>query len=299
MQRTQIRKHSLDSMGIDPGGFDYTPLETVLEKIGPRVTKPHRHEYFEIIWITKGSGVHFIEFASYDIESSSLIFLGRDQIHAFREITGMEGHMLRFSEIFLRRSNDLMPFTGGGSLFDAASPPVRSIPYEKLGRFTLLMDLIRSECPLSTAPHHEAMLFHLLQLFLHEAERLETGEQRSSPVRQRVMQTYNRFFSLLEQKYHQEHSVAFYAAELGLTQKRLNELCRSVTAMPAKKVIEERIILEAKRYLRHSAMSIKEICYLLGFADPAYFTRAFTRVASVAPSAFRCAEAEKYQQQCG
>lgn len=282
-------------MGIGPIGFNYTPLESVLNQIGPQLVVPHRHEYFEIIWFTSGSGTHFVEFASYEIIPDTLIFLGRDQIHAFREIAGMQGHMLRFSEKFIAgyfaETSVNMPYT----LFDATSPPLRILPSEKRCRFSSLMEHIRYETGVPAEPRHTTMLLHLLHVFLHEAERLETGEQRMSPARCRSMQTYNRFFALLEQHYSYEQRVRFYAESLGLAPKRLNELCQEVTALSAKKIIEERVILEAKRYLLHSDLSIKEIGYRLGFEDPAYFTRAFTRITSLPPTVFRGQQDKKYK----
>jgi len=85
-----------------------------------------------------------------------------------------------------------------------------------------------------------------------------------------------------------EHwSLGAYAAELGLTLATLGRLCQEHLGMTPMNVINARLVLEAKRALGHSSLSVKEIAHDLGFVDVGYFSRFFRKHSGVSPSGFR------------
>jgi Helix-turn-helix domain len=69
--------------------------------------------------------------------------------------------------------------------------------------------------------------------------------------------------------------------------QHLDRLTRAATGDSALRLIEARTIREARRHLAYTNLSIATIAYALGYADPAYFTRAFTRDAGVSPRIVR------------
>mgnify|MGYP002041108330 FL=1 len=78
-----------------------------------------------------------------------------------------------------------------------------------------------------------------------------------------------------------------YASSLGVTEARLNDVCRRIADLPSKRLVHERVMQESKRLLLFTGSSINEICYQLGFKDPAYFSRFFQRYAKTAPGEYR------------
>ena len=76
--------------------FDYCRVEDIIDKIGPRLKRPHRHEYYKIIWFTECSGSHMVEFANYDLQPNILFFFPINRIHSFLTTENIKGHMLRF-----------------------------------------------------------------------------------------------------------------------------------------------------------------------------------------------------------
>lgn len=287
MNKNEIKKHYLQSMGVGPIGFDYCPLEQVLRDVGVALTVAHRHDYYEVIWFTHGCGKHQVEFASYEFSPHTLLFIGRNQIHAFQSVAGVKGHMLRFDEQFLDALPKYKAAALAHELFGLGTVSMRSVSATAQETLANYMGLIAREVPQDGALHHEQMLFHLLSAFLIEAERLDTTERQMSRERRKVMQTFQSFIARLETHYVTEHRVDHYAKSLALTPRRLNEVCQSAAGMSAKKIVAERIMLEAKRYLLHSELSVKEICYRLGFDDPAYFSRAFKKTMAKSPVKFR------------
>lgn len=287
MNNSEIKKHYLESMGVGPIGFDYCSLEQVLDEVGVALTVAHRHDYYEVIWFTHGCGKHQVESASYEFAPNTLLFIGRNQIHAFQSVAGVQGHMLRFDEQFLDAMSKYKAAAVAHELFGVDTISIRSVPDAAQGTFANYMSLIARELQTDGALHHEQMLFHLLNAFLIEAQRLESSALQMSRDRLKVMQMFHKFIALVETHYGVEHRVEQYATFLALSPRRLNEICNSAAGVSAKKIIAERIMLEAKRYLLHSQLSIKEICYRLGFDDPAYFSRAFKKIMAKSPAQYR------------
>lgn len=95
------------------------------------------------------------------------------------------------------------------------------------------------------------------------------------------------FNSLVAAQYARWHKVSDYADEIRISPKRLSQTIKSLTGKPAKAVIQDRLLLEAKRLLLHTELSVKEIAYQLGFEEPLHFSSFFKKKAGVSLSAFR------------
>ena len=67
----------------------------------------------------------------------------------------------------------------------------------------------------------------------------------------------------------------------------LNGTCRELAGQPALQIVHERQLLEAKRLLTYTSMTIYEMSDVLGFSDPTNFTRLFRRRVGISPKAFR------------
>ena len=99
---------------------------------------------------------------------------------------------------------------------------------------------------------------------------------------------FSRIFSrLVENNYLQFHSVAQYATLLNISPKALNKRITRYSNTTPNDIIKNRIMLEAKRLLVHTQLSVKEISYQLGYEDASYFTRFFTKQTNTAPQSFR------------
>ena len=102
----------------------------------------------------------------------------------------------------------------------------------------------------------------------------------------------HRFRSLLEIHFRRHQPLTFYAANLNVTVDHLSRVCRATTGQSALETLHERVLLEARRQLAQSVRTVSDIAGDLGFDDPAYFTRFFTRAAGKTPTAYRAAIAD-------
>ena len=108
------------------------------------------------------------------------------------------------------------------------------------------------------------------------------------------LNVYRSFLLLLEQHVLDKQNVAFYAAQMAMTAKKLNHCIKKATGKNCIDLIQERTLTEAKRLLLYTDDSSKEIAYKLNFKDNSYFTRFFTRLEGKTPGGFRVYWEEKY-----
>jgi AraC-like DNA-binding protein len=102
-----------------------------------------------------------------------------------------------------------------------------------------------------------------------------------------ALQRYRRYRAAVERNFARWHGVAPYAARLGCSEKSLTRAALLVTDRSAKAVLTERIVLEAKRKLAHTALPVATIGDQLGFAEPTNFVKFFRREAGLTPGVFR------------
>jgi AraC family transcriptional activator of pobA len=96
-----------------------------------------------------------------------------------------------------------------------------------------------------------------------------------------------RFRGLVERHYAQHHSIARHARALGVSEQRLRRCCLALTDHSPGELQHLRQLREAQRQLHYTARPIARIALDLGFADPAYFSRFFTRRIGVSPRQYR------------
>lgn len=98
---------------------------------------------------------------------------------------------------------------------------------------------------------------------------------------------FNRFRVLIEDHFKERWKISDYAEQMCLTENRLNRICKSFTGKTAFEILQDRILLEAQRYLVYTAAPLAEIAFILGLNDTAYFCRFFKRRTGLTPSAYR------------
>lgn len=113
------------------------------------------------------------------------------------------------------------------------------------------------------------------------------GRNTADTAPRRGEQHFSAFCTLIEAQYNTHPQVHYYARRLGITAAHLNALCRKTVGKSALTLIHERVLLEAKRNLVYTSMTISQVSDAAGFKDPAYFSRFFARMTGMSPRAFR------------
>ncbi|MCJ7932682.1 MAG: helix-turn-helix domain-containing protein [Chryseobacterium sp.] len=107
-----------------------------------------------------------------------------------------------------------------------------------------------------------------------------SGESRS-------LQLARAFRILVRKEFKTMKSPSEYAGILHISRGYLTEAIREITGKPAQYWIHQEIIIEAKRLLAFTHLTVKEIAYELGYSDHTYFSRLFSKLAHESPSEFR------------
>ena len=105
-----------------------------------------------------------------------------------------------------------------------------------------------------------------------------------------------RFMDLVEREFLGKRHVSAYASDLALSPGHLNELVKKRLGKSASEVLQDRVLLEAKRLLLHADLSVKEVSHALRMDDPAYFNRMFKKATGMTPVEYRTHIREKYQR---
>lgn len=255
----------------------------------------HRHDFYEVLWFTDVGPrqAHHIDFNKYPIERNHVFLLLPDQVHSM-DRAGKCGFLMAISKDFFERliGNDIF------KLFKYSTNFSVTIPDCRLPVLTALLDLIRTEY--ADAKRPAILESYLRSWFLHCIDLQKEASVRASggPASGDLGSRDPRLQMLLESievNYRRQRKADFYANELSLSAKRLNELTRSSFGKTISQMINERLILEAKREIGYFRKPIKEISYELGFSEPAYFTRFFGKQTGYAPEDFRRRMAALYE----
>ncbi len=96
-----------------------------------------------------------------------------------------------------------------------------------------------------------------------------------------------RFFAILERDCLTTRHVTHYAKAAGFSARRLGELLYAHTGRSTKQVIDERVVLEHKRLLAHTELSVKELAERTGFPEPTNLIKFFRHHTGTTPLEFR------------
>lgn len=130
----------------------------------------------------------------------------------------------------------------------------------------------------------DAMLEVCISLFVSACQN-EKGQLAESMLRPVIIT--RQFKSLLLLSFREMKSPSGYAAALNISPSYLNEVVKETTGHPVSYWIHQEIVLEAKRMLFYTNVTVKEIAHVLGFTDTTYFIRLFTKTAGTSPLKFR------------
>lgn len=272
------------------------PVQQLLEGEYLRVTRlhrdlnslsvvPHRHDHYEMMLVTKGEGMHSINFNAYEIKAGRLYFLHPGQVHLIEPFE-RDGWLILFGEELLKRFLGIHKHENGHGLLDSFTPNPYIDLDEKLKTiFTLIIKQLQAE--LSSEKQDIDILLHYVSLLLLHANRAQIVQHSKEQVPPGERLLFHRLKQLIEQNFLQQHLAAFYATTLQTDIKKLNRVCRHATGLTVFELLQGRLVTESKIQLQTTAASVKEISYHLGFKDPAFFGRFFKDHTGLTPATFR------------
>jgi AraC-like DNA-binding protein len=277
-----------------PPGYDLDlevfPVSALRQRVGAkRLQDTERIEFYMLIYVTEGRCKHMVDFELLDCGPGTLLVFQPGQVHRFDMMADWEGWVLLYRPEFRRPMKNPMSASELEVFQYLEDLPVLLALSDNEQQ--LVMSSIATMFEDAKSQSDRVVLHALLrsQLYallirLYLIQSCRRQPERASPL---AVQRFKRYRSAVEQEFHRWHRVSDYAKFLGCSEKTLGRTTLDVVGMNAKTYLTQRIVLEAKRLLTHTNLSISLIADTLGFDEATNFIKFFCRETGCSPGAFR------------
>ena len=249
-----------------------------------------RNNYFSLIWVQQGNGKIKADFAEYDFAANTLFAFSPYQPFMLTADKPLKGIAIFFHPEFFCIYKHHKEVSCNGVLYNNVyQPPFVSVDEQSAATFQLLCDQVKTEMKNPALAQYE-LLVSYLKIYLITASRLKI--QQHPKAAEEVKDNKEPFIlqklkDAIEENFKTKHSPADYAALLYISPKALAKITKIHFHKTLSSLINERIIIEAKRELYLTDKTVKEIAYELGYEDEYYFSRFFKVNADVSPQLYR------------
>ena len=269
-----------------PLEIEVLPIADTVLKHHQTITTPHRAEFYHIFWVQKGTAEYLVDFEPVKLKAGSFLFVNKDRVQAIDQRSKHDGKILLFTDSFFGKTEEDAKYLHSSILFnDLLDIPV--IDVKANSSLQTIFNAIETELTKDNDPYHYDLLHNLLHNLLLLAER-ERRAQGFREIAKGADLDYTVLFrDLLSVQFKTLKSVSGYASQMNVSEKRLTNATTKTMGKSPKTIIDERVMLEAKRLLIHTNLSIKEVGYHLGFEEPTNFIKYFRKHTDKTPIEFR------------
>ena len=257
------------------------------------VKYPHRHDFYEVLYLSKGSGFHVIDGNKYKIKPPSVFFMSPGQAHKLEFSNDIEGYIYIFtSEFYLINQNNqnrLIEFPFFFTIKQDNPPLILDNEQDILFLESLFkkgISEIKTRINFSVE-----LLRSILDLILTFCSTIYKTPVQLAKGKGHIV--VKKFYQLVEENYHQNLSVSEYADKLAITPNHLTQTVVQLTGKTSSQIIKAKQILEIKRLLAHTNLGVTEIALRLNFPDQSYFAKFFKRETGLSPLQYRASSVER------
>jgi hypothetical protein len=277
-----------NTLGDPIDGFQIVSLSTFHSN--PHLTKsvkesPHQLYFDMILVITKGSGIHYVDFNAYSYKVGSVFILKEGQFHSWTENNDIEGYVLFFSIDFYSKLGLGMEQILINKDFSDIWPP-HFVVNDRSDKdsLTSLLELIDLEYNLKVS--NNIVLKSYINSFL---VKLDYEYLKVCPdykvVKRRLK--FQELQNLLETQKPLSRNGNHYLQLIGCSFRELNDVTKRLTGFTLKEYIDNEIIRQSKRALASSDVNISIIANDLGFKEIGNFSKFFKKHNGDSPREFR------------
>jgi AraC family transcriptional activator of pobA len=243
------------------------------------------NRHFTIAWNNGPSQTAVIDDQVYNLPANTLLPLMFNQAFSFER--PLDIIAWQFNREFYCMIDHDSEVSCAGFLFGMGENLFISLNQENQRRLSILLEIFKLE--LATPDHiqKELLITLLKRLIITVTQLARANYIPDEKLHDHRLDIFRKFNMLVEQHFCKSHNVAEYAGMLNKAPKTLSNIFALYSKKTPLQVIQERIVLEAKRLLSNTKRSIKEITYELGFEEPSHFCHFFKRRTGRTPNEFR------------
>jgi AraC family transcriptional activator of pobA len=258
------KKEPIAEFDIPPEGISILDMQAGFSEKEHDVFTPHRDKHYLLVIATKGDFCMIIDFQMITVTAPAILLISPGQVHQLLEINDPHGLSINFDP-------SLLP-----------SGLQHTLLLEDAVLLQQVHALAQVMLQLQTDQHpaKQAILHAILHLIANTTAIPARKENRALIIEKE-------FRILLQQHFKEWKKPSLYAAALAISLPHLNDTVRSITGHSISTHIQQQVILEAKRLLYFSELSMKEISFALGIEDPVYFSKLFKKLVDITPMEFR------------
>lgn len=248
--------------------------------------QPHAHrDLHQLLIICSGTGEMEAETQRQAIRAPSLLVVPAGVVHGFSFATDTEGYVVTLADTLLRDlAREERSFRALFATPNCASLEADPVHFQE---FIETIPKLRRELIWHAPASAAAATARLTTLLVSAVRALHQPSDVVSAAGNARAALVARLREKIETHLRRGLSLTEYAKMLNVTPARLRAACLEVTGKTPTRVLEERLLLEAKRQLTYTNMTVAQTAYYLGFTDPAYFSRFFSKLAGESPATFR------------
>jgi AraC family transcriptional activator of pobA len=252
-----------------------------------QVTYPHRHDFYEVLYLSNGSGFHIIDSNKYEIKPPCIFFLSPGQAHRLELSSDIDGFIFLFTaEFYLvnqTNKNKLLEFPFFFSV-SQNNPPL--LIQNKIDDDFFRALFIRGCSEIAKNETSSEIIHSILELVLLTCNNLYPDDLTTVQKGKGQIIVKN-FLKLIEENYQNNLSVTQYARRLAISPNHLTQMVKQITGKTSIELLQEKLIVETKRLLIHTNLTVSEISDKMSFDDQSYFTKYFKNKTGTTPLQYR------------
>ena len=275
-QNRQIAQYDLSPLA--KAGILINRIEGIVHREEHDIFTPHRDSHYLLIVSTEGYSKMMLDFEMLEMKAPCMLLIQPGQVHQAMDIGHPRGWSIGFDPSLINQKFEQVLKDG----FKDAQTPVL---HQRVARLAELMYEVQTGARDNyTAKSVHTLLEALLSLIAGALSSIESDARNKDS---RGCMIERAFSQLLGQHYKQWKKPSQYAESLSISVAHLNDTVKGRTGSSVSDHIQQQSILEAKRLLFFTDLSVKEVGYEMGYDDPAYFSKLFKKVTGMGPGAFR------------
>ncbi|CAI2768660.1 helix-turn-helix domain-containing protein [Flavobacterium collinsii] len=264
------------------GSFSIREIHELLDG-KDMIQELHRHDFYYILVIEKGSGSHQIDFTSYEVCNNSIFLMRPGQVHQLHLKTQSTGFLLQFKMHYIYSQNKLSQEL----LRKVSHMNFCNLDSSGFKKLEAILTNVLKENRNKQESYQEVIKSNLNVFFIELIRYRQNQKIAPNDNNQYSQEQLEKFLALLEINITQKKQVSQYADMLNISTYQLNTITKTLLNKTPSALINEHIILESKRQLLATSNQINQIADYLGYDDISYFIRFFKKHTQYSPEVFR------------